>query len=77
MKKLIFLLFIGVVTAITYLARPAGTELNNLLLENAEALAAGESFDNVHCVGTGSVVCPANNSKVDAVYSGYSLETFY
>lgn len=77
MKKLISLLFIGVIAAVAYWARPAQAELNNLLLENIEAFAAGEWEDSMHCIGTGSVDCPINNSKVYAVYGGYSLETLY
>lgn len=77
MKKLISLLFIGVIAAVAYWARPARTELSNLLLENVEALAAGEGSGSVYCVGTGSVDCPLNSSKVYAVYGGYSLETLY
>lgn len=77
MKKLILLLFIGVVAAITYCSRPAKTALNDLLLENVEALAADEGSETVHCVNSGSVDCPINHSKVYAVFGGYSLETLY
>lgn len=77
MKKLISLLFIGVIAAVAYWARPAQAELNNLFLENIEALAAGESSGVVRCVGTGSVDCSINNSKVYMVVGGYSLETLY
>lgn len=77
MKKLIFLLSVGAMAAIIYFTRPDGTELNNLLLENVEALAAGEGSSAVHCVGTGSVDCPRNSSKVYVVFSGYSLEPLY
>ena len=77
MKKLIFLLLVGAMVTITYFTRPAGTELNNLLLENVEALAAGEGSGTVNCVGIGSVDCPRNSSKVYVVFEGYSLETLY
>lgn len=77
MKKLFSLLFIGVIAAVAYWARPAQAELNNLLLENIEAFAAGEGSGAVRCVGTGSVDCPVDNSKAYAVYGGYSLETLY
>ena len=77
MKKLISLLFIGVIAAVAYWARPAQAELNNLLLENIEALAAGEGSETVRCVGTGSVDCPVDKLKAYAVYGGYSLETLY
>lgn len=77
MIKLFSLLFIGVIAAVAYWVRPAQAELNNLLLENIEALAAGESSGSVYCVGMGSVDCPVDNSKAYAVYGGYSLEALY
>lgn len=77
MKKLFSLLFIGVIAAVAYWARPAQAELNNLLLENIEALAAGEGSGTIHCVGTGSVDCPINHSQVYFVAGGYSLEALY
>ena len=46
---------------------------NDLLLENVEALAAGE-MTPTHCYGVGCVDCPINNTKVQYVLSGYSLE---
>lgn len=46
---------------------------SNLLLENVEALAAGEGI-SAHCFGAGCVDCPITNVKVQYVLSGYSLE---
>lgn len=77
MKKLILFLFVGILVIITYWSRPATVELNNLFLENVEALAAGEEVTTVRCLGSGSVNCPINNSKVAVVYDGYSLENIY
>lgn len=77
MKKLILFLFVGILVIITYWSRPATVELNNLFLENVEALAAGEEITNVGCLGLGSVDCPIDNSKVEVVYDGYSLEDIY
>lgn len=77
MKKLILLLFVGVMVATAYWFHSTSTALNDLLLENVEALAAGESSENIRCAGTGSVDCPINHSKVYAIYGGYSLETLY
>lgn len=48
-------------------------ERENWLLENVEALAFGEISGPYHCQGIGSIDCPISYTKVDAVYSGYSL----
>ena len=77
MKKLFFLLFVGVLAGTVYCLRPAQAKLSNLLLENVEALAAPEGSTNINCVGTGSVDCPRDNSKAYMVFGGYSLETLY
>ena len=37
--------------------------LDNLLLENIEALAAGETGSGGACVGRGSVVCPLTKEE--------------
>lgn len=47
--------------------------LDDFLLENIEALAAGESGTSGVCVGSGSVVCPLTKDKVEHVYISYSL----
>ena len=47
--------------------------LDNLLLENIEALAAGETGSGGACVGRGSVVCPLTKEGVEHVYIYYSL----
>ena len=45
----------------------------DLLLENIEALAAGESGDDSKCFGSGSIVCPLTNQGVAHVQIYYSL----
>lgn len=77
MKKLIQILFIGILAIITYWFCPAKVELNTLFLENVEALAAGEEVTTVRCLGVGSVDCPIDKSKVEVTYDGYSLEDMY
>lgn len=77
MKKLILFLFVGTLIVITSWSRSTKTELNNLFLENVEALAGGEDSGAVHCLGSGSVDCPFDNSKAEVVYEGYSLESMY
>ena len=47
--------------------------LDDILLKNIEALAAGESDVDVQCIGTGSVICPINKEGVEHVYISYSL----
>lgn len=77
MKKLFILLFIGAVAAVTYWSLPAEVELNEFLLENVEALAAGEISGTVRCFGWGSVDCPIDHSQVEIVFQGYRLEGAY
>ena len=56
------------------LAISANSEkLDDLLLENIEALAAGESGDDSKCFGSGSIVCPLTNQGVAHVQIYYSL----
>ena len=47
--------------------------VSDLMLENVEALAAGEG-NKIYCAGIGSVDCPINHVKVQAVIQRYSLE---
>lgn len=45
-----------------------------LLLNNIEALAAGEEEEgDAYCIGSGSVDCPIDHSKVKYVFEPYSL----
>ena len=44
--------------------------MNSLTLENMEALAHGE-FNNVFCIGSGSLDCPATHDKA-ADYTAYN-----
>ena len=47
-------------------------KMNDLLLENVEALAAGEEGTSGICIGHGSIVCPLTKEEVEHVYI-YSL----
>lgn len=49
------------------------TNMTDLMLENVEALAAGETVGTVACFGVGCVECPINNRKVYIVKTGYAL----
>ncbi|WP_024996522.1 hypothetical protein [Bacteroides graminisolvens] len=50
-------------------------KLDNLLLENIDALAAGEGSVGGECIGAGSIICPFNNEGVAHVRIYYS--SFY
>lgn len=76
MKRKMKLLGILVVSAIAILGYAETTHsesLDNLLLENIEALAVGETGSGGACVGRGSVVCPLTKEGVEHVYIYYSL----
>lgn len=75
MKKQILFLFVAVTAVVLCFTRPVEVGLNNLILENIEAMALGEITEPVYCVGTGSVDCPMDNSKVKVVFGGYRLES--
>ena len=73
MKRKMKLLGILVVSAIAILGYAETTHsesLDNLLLENIEALAAGSGGA---CVGRGSVVCPLTKEGVEHVHIYYSM----
>lgn len=49
--------------------------VRNLLLENVEALAAGEGVaPGTRCIGSGNTTCPITGTKVYYVTEPYSLE---
>ena len=45
----------------------AETITSDLLLNNVEAIAGGESGGSSRCVGSGNITCPATGEKVDWV----------
>lgn len=47
--------------------------VNNLLLENVEALASGEG-GGTWCVGTGCTICSATGEKVAYMAESYNLK---
>lgn len=76
-KKILFIsLFLVVAITVTFLFNKERSNLENLMLENIDALASGESDIFIRCVGSGSVDCPRNHVKVYLVREGYSLEDF-
>lgn len=46
-------------------------EVDTLLLDNIEALAAGEEGSTAMCVGNGSVYCPITHLTVMRVYEPF------
>ena len=47
--------------------------VDDVLLENVEALANYEETLPTDCWSSGDVTCPGNGAKVKVVYEGYSL----
>lgn len=79
MKNIIKSLAVGlcIVTVITALGSPKfGEQMNDLLLENVEALALYEGGGITGCLGIGCVDCPIAEIKVEYVMIEYSLESF-
>ena len=60
------------VILVSYMAKPEKVQ-SDLLLMNIEALAAGENYVPIQCIGTGAVDCPLGG-KTKFVMIGYSLE---
>lgn len=71
--KFITLIIVLSVATFIYNEVQQPKDLDALLLENVEALAAGESEVAAYCFGLGSIACPFNNSEVSHVYTFYSL----
>ena len=66
--------FIGIAMILVGYSKSRQPEnLDTLLLDNVEALAAGEAADGGDCIGSGSIVCPFNNTEVAHVLVYYSL----
>ena len=72
--KFIGIAMILVVVALGYSKSRQPENLDTLLLDNVEALAAYEQDMPHTCLGSGSVDCPISKVKVKYVFSGYSLE---
>ena len=62
--KLLGALAISAISVLSYVQISHSEKLDDLLLENIEALAAGESGDDSKCFGSGSIVCPLTNQGV-------------
>ena len=74
MKKVILILFVGVLgTIIGYQSMKTPVVTNDLILENVEALANEENKLPIDCYVSGSCICPIDGARVKYVIEGYGL----
>jgi len=77
MKKKVKMLILAALSVMVIICSLLGNrqpvEMNVLMLENVEALAAGEDANVIFCAGVGSIDCPKNKEKVAYVRQYYSL----
>lgn len=71
--KLLGILAVSAIAILGYAETTHSENLDNLLLENIEALAASESEVDGRCDGSGSIVCPFTSQGVAHVQIYYSL----
>ena len=75
-KTIMFIALASVILGVGYgtsSQKNGSKDTDSILLENVEALASDESGGPHHCFGQGCVDCPINHTKVEIVYSGWSL----
>ena len=74
MQKFVLILFVGVLgILVANQMEKTSVVTNDVVLENVEALAGGETVGITLCFGSGNYICPDNNERVKTVYIGYSL----
>ena len=73
MQKVFLILFVGVLGIWVSRQTQDTPMMNDVLLENVEALANFENKLPMYCEGFGGVKCPGDGVWVNAVYEGYSL----
>lgn len=74
MRKTFFAIFVIAGMAIMFGKLSNKDKLvNNLLLENVEALASGEG-GGIWCIGSGYTTCPLTGTKVAYTKEPYNLE---
>lgn len=59
------------VLAVFLYFREQSYKLDSLSLQNVEALAEGEEYTHISCIGVGSLDCPVNHSGVKYIFKGY------
>ena len=67
--KLLGTLAISAISVLSYVQISHSEKLDDLLLENIEALAAGESGDDSKCFGSGSILTNQGVAHVQIYYS--------
>ena len=73
MQKVFLILFVGVLGIWISQQTQKTTIVDDVLLENVEALANYETTLPMYCWASGDVTCPGSGVKVSDVYIGYSL----
>ena len=74
MQKIFLVLFVGVLGVfIGQQVQGTPIVMNDVLLENVEALADTENSVPINCRGDGEITCPIDNRKCAYVFKGYSL----
>ena len=74
MRKVFLVIFVGMLGVfINNQVMNAPTVVNDVLLENVEALANTETALHTACFGEGGFTCPDTGRKVGEVYQGYGL----
>lgn len=76
-KKILFFSLLLVAAFASFQFSNKHENLNDLMLENIEALASDEWEGRISCIGTGTVDCPVNHVKVYFVVEPYNLEKRY
>ena len=73
MQKVFLILFVGVLGIWVSQQIQKTPIVDDVLLENVEALANYEITLPTDCWSSGNVTCPGVGIKVEVVYEGYSL----
>lgn len=73
-KNGLFAILLYVLSIMCFDTAQSQKKLDDLFMNNVEALATGEDEVPVHCYGSGSVDCPSG-AKVKFVISGFGLDT--
>ncbi len=77
MKKIVLKMVVAIVVAFGVVLGISNTQksqqTNDLLKENIEALASGETTDKIICMGVGCVDCPFSSDKVEFYFTTYNL----
>ena len=73
MQKVFLILFVGIMGFWVSQRIQESPMINDVLIENVEALASFENSIPVVCQGLGEAFCPNDGKKYAYIYEGYSL----